>query len=79
MLLRQLFDYETWTYTYLLADEESREAVLIDPVIDQIERDIKLLDERMPTTSRARGSCASVWAARRSSAPPRVPRVRTSW
>ena len=29
MLLRQLFDYETWTYTYLLADEESREAVLI--------------------------------------------------
>ena len=37
MLLRQLFDYETWTYTYLLADEESREAVLIDPVIDQID------------------------------------------
>ena len=45
MLLRQLFDYETWTYTYLLADEETGEAVLIDPVIDQVERDIKLLDE----------------------------------
>jgi glyoxylase-like metal-dependent hydrolase (beta-lactamase superfamily II)/rhodanese-related sulfurtransferase len=45
MLLRQLFDYETWTYTYLLADEETGEAVLIDPVIDQVERDIKLIDE----------------------------------
>jgi glyoxylase-like metal-dependent hydrolase (beta-lactamase superfamily II)/rhodanese-related sulfurtransferase len=45
MLLRQLFDHETWTYTYLLADEQSGEAVLIDPVIDQVERDIKLLDE----------------------------------
>ena len=45
MLLRQLFDYETWTYTYLLADEESGDALLIDPVIDQVERDIKLLRE----------------------------------
>jgi glyoxylase-like metal-dependent hydrolase (beta-lactamase superfamily II)/rhodanese-related sulfurtransferase len=45
MLLRQLFDYESWTYTYLLADEETGEAVLIDPVIDQVERDIKLLGE----------------------------------
>ena len=45
MLLRQLFDHETWTYTYLLADEASGEAVLIDPVIDQVERDIKLLKE----------------------------------
>ena len=45
MLLRQLFDHETWTYTYLLADEASGEAVLIDPVIDQVERDIKLLNE----------------------------------
>ena len=45
MLLRQLFDRETWTYTYLIADEASGEAVLIDPVIDQLERDIKLLDE----------------------------------
>jgi glyoxylase-like metal-dependent hydrolase (beta-lactamase superfamily II)/rhodanese-related sulfurtransferase len=45
MLLRQLFDHETWTYTYLIADEASGEAVLIDPVIDQLERDIKLLQE----------------------------------
>ena len=45
MLLRQLFDHETWTYTYLLGDETSGEAALIDPVIDQVERDIRLLEE----------------------------------
>lgn len=45
MLLRQLFDHETWTYTYLLGDEASGRAILIDPVIDQVARDTKLLDE----------------------------------
>jgi sulfur dioxygenase len=45
MLFRQLFDPETSTYTYLLADEETREAVLIDPVLEQVARDTKLLDE----------------------------------
>ena len=45
MLFRQLFDPETSTYTYLLADEETREAVLIDPVLEQLERDSSLLDE----------------------------------
>ena len=32
MLFRQLFDLETATYTYLLADRDAAEAVLIDPV-----------------------------------------------
>jgi len=45
MILRQLFDHETWTYTYLLADEASREAVIIDPVKEQLSRDLKLIDE----------------------------------
>lgn len=45
MLFRQLFDLESSTYTYLLADEETREAVLIDPVIEQIDRDLGLLEE----------------------------------
>lgn len=45
MLFRQLFDAETSTYTYLLADEASREAILIDPVLEQVERDLKLLGE----------------------------------
>jgi len=45
MLFRQLFDKDTATYTYLLADEETREAVLIDPVREQITRDTSLLEE----------------------------------
>jgi len=40
MFVRQLFDADSSTYTYLLADEESREAVLIDPVLEQVERDL---------------------------------------
>ncbi|NOY72709.1 MAG: MBL fold metallo-hydrolase [Gammaproteobacteria bacterium] len=45
MILRQLFDYDTWTYSYLVADPESKEAVLIDPVLTQIDRDLSLLSE----------------------------------
>ena len=45
MLFRQLFDRETCTYTYLLADEESREAVLIDSVREHLDRDQGLLAE----------------------------------
>ena len=45
MLLKQLFDEETWTYTYLLADPKAREAVIIDPVITKVERDLQLISE----------------------------------
>lgn len=45
MLFRQLFDPETSTFTYLLADEQTREAVLIDPVREHYARDTQLLDE----------------------------------
>ena len=45
MLFRQLFDPETSTYSYLLGDLVSREAVLIDPVLEQQERDVKLMEE----------------------------------
>ncbi len=45
MLFRQLFEAETSTFTYLLADEASREAVLIDPVRETVERDVQLLQE----------------------------------
>jgi len=43
MIFRQLFDRETCTYTYLLGDESSKEAVLIDPVLEQVDRDTQLL------------------------------------
>jgi sulfur dioxygenase len=45
MLFRQLFDPESSTYTYLLADEASREAILIDPVLELLERDVELITE----------------------------------
>jgi sulfur dioxygenase len=45
MLFRQLFDPESSTYTYLIADPVTRQAALIDPVLDQVERDAQLLRE----------------------------------
>ncbi|MEQ9671823.1 MBL fold metallo-hydrolase [Coleofasciculus sp. G2-EDA-02] len=45
MLFRQLFDSETSTYTYLIADVTTKDAILVDPVKEQVDRDRKLLDE----------------------------------
>lgn len=45
MLFRQLFDSETSTYTYLIADLATKAAILVDPVKEQVDRDRKLLDE----------------------------------
>jgi glyoxylase-like metal-dependent hydrolase (beta-lactamase superfamily II)/rhodanese-related sulfurtransferase len=45
MLFRQLFDQVSSTYTYLLADESAREAVLIDCVFEQHARDAALVRE----------------------------------
>ncbi|MDH3355711.1 MAG: MBL fold metallo-hydrolase, partial [Chromatiales bacterium] len=42
---RQLFDQETGTYTYLLWDEASGEAAIIDSVREQFERDKNLIVE----------------------------------
>jgi len=41
----QLFDPASSTYTYLLFDQATREAVIIDPVDEQIERDLTVLRE----------------------------------
>jgi len=45
LLLRQCFDADTGTYTYLLADPASAEGVLIDPVFSQHGRDLALIRE----------------------------------
>jgi len=46
VIFRQLFDTSgSSTYTYLIADETSGEAVLIDPVLEMVDRDLKLIDE----------------------------------
>jgi sulfur dioxygenase len=45
VIFRQLFDQQSSTYTYLLADGASREALLIDPVFEQARRDVALIEE----------------------------------
>ena len=48
--IRQLFDYDSWTYTYLVWDENTKEALIIDPVLEQVDRDlnyIKKLDLKL--------------------------------
>lgn len=45
LIFRQMFDKESWTYTYLLADAETKEAVIVDPVYEQAERDIKMIEQ----------------------------------
>ncbi len=45
MIFRQLFDLTSSTYTYLLACSRTREAILIDPVFEQAQRDIALIQE----------------------------------
>ena len=46
MIFRQLFDEDTCTYTYLLADEDSCEAILIDPVLEHADEYLALLNEQ---------------------------------
>ena len=45
MIFRQVFDNKSSTYTYLIASAKGREAVIIDPVIENVESYIKLLKE----------------------------------
>lgn len=45
VIFRQLFDPQSSTYTYLLGDPASGEALLIDPVFEQVRRDAALLAE----------------------------------
>ena len=45
MIFRQVFDNKSSTYTYLIASAKGREAVIIDPVIENVESYIKLLQE----------------------------------
>jgi glyoxylase-like metal-dependent hydrolase (beta-lactamase superfamily II)/rhodanese-related sulfurtransferase len=45
LIFRQLFDPQSSTYSYLLADGRTREAVLIDPVFEQVRREVALIEE----------------------------------
>ena len=45
MIFKQVFDTKTSTYTYLIASAKGREAVIIDPVLENVEEYIILLKE----------------------------------
>src|SRR4026207_2514532 len=45
MIFRQLFDLASSTYTYVVGDPQSRQAVIIDTVFEQHFRDRALLEE----------------------------------
>lgn len=45
LLFQQLYEAQSSTFTYLLADRTTKEAVLIDTVIETVDRDLKLIEE----------------------------------
>ena len=45
MIFKQVFDTKSSTYTYFIASAKGREAVIIDPVIENVETYIKVLKE----------------------------------
>ena len=45
MLVRQLFDAQTFTFTYIVADNFGSDAIIIDPVDSKVEQYMKLLKE----------------------------------
>ncbi len=45
MIFRQLFDRISCTYTYLIAERDTGEAILVDPVIDNVAQYLQLIDE----------------------------------
>src|ERR1700729_1421465 len=45
MIFRQLFDSVSSTYSYLIASRRGAEALIIDPVLEKVERYIQLLTE----------------------------------
>ena len=45
MIFKQLFDQKSSTYTYLIASAKGREALIIDPVIENVNQYVELLKE----------------------------------
>jgi len=45
IIFRQMFEHVSSTYTYLLACAATKEAVIIDPVLDTVERDVTVIKE----------------------------------
>jgi glyoxylase-like metal-dependent hydrolase (beta-lactamase superfamily II)/rhodanese-related sulfurtransferase len=53
MIFRQLFESVSCTYSYLLADRRGGEALIIDPVLEKVDRYLKLIEELDLTLAKA--------------------------
>ena len=76
MIFRQLFDSVSGTYSYLLASRRGGEALIIDPVLEKVDRYLQLVNELdlklvkavdthicTPTTSPGSARCATARTA----------------
>ena len=45
MIFKQVFDKKSSTYTYLIASSQGREALIIDPVLENVKSYIDLLND----------------------------------
>ena len=45
MIFKQVFDKKSSTYTYIIASAKGREALIIDPVLENVEDYIKILNQ----------------------------------
>ena len=45
MIFKQVFDTKSSTYTYIIASAKGREALIIDPVIENVDSYVNLLNE----------------------------------
>lgn len=45
IIFHQLFEPESSTYTYIIADKKTKQAAIIDPVLETVDRDLKLINE----------------------------------
>ena len=65
MIFRQLFDSVSGTYTYLIASRRGGEALIIDPVLEKVDRYLQLVQRARPQAGQGGGH-----------APPRRPHHR---
>lgn len=76
MIFRQLFEPESSTYTYLFGCRDTGVAILLDPVIETVERDLALIQQlglrlaSVPEEDRHRGACEPACYR---TVPPRLP------
>src|SRR6186997_2027192 len=45
MIFRQLFDSVSGTYSYLMASRRGGEAIIVDPVLEKVDRYLQLVNE----------------------------------